>query len=76
MTFEDTTIKKPPLGARPAYITIEARIRELGEAISRYDSLTQTTDQIRSWAKEILIYCATSDVIKSMTKNKEEKKNE
>lgn len=68
MASENTIIKKPPLGAPPAYIMIEARIKELGEAIGRYDSLTQTTDQIRSWAKEVLIYCDTSDAIKNIQK--------
>ena len=68
MASENTITKKPPLGAPPAYITIETRIKELGEAIGRYDSLTQTTDQIRSWAKEVLIYCDTSDAIKNIQK--------
>ena len=68
MASENTITKKPPLGAPPAYITIETRIKELGGAISRYDSLTQTTDQIRSWAKEVLIYCDASDAIKNIQK--------
>ena len=67
-TSKNTTIRKPPLGVSPAYIIIEARIKELGEAIGRYDGLTQTTDQIRSWAKEIIIYCDTSDAIKNIQK--------
>lgn len=48
---------KPPIGARPAYITSGARIKELAKAISRYaDNASDYPDSIERWAKEIIIH--------------------
>lgn len=55
--------KKPPLGAPPYWIAIDARIREVGEAISRYDSTTQPIKDVKAWAEELLAYCSAVDTI-------------
>ena len=49
---------KPPLGASPAYITAENRIKELAEAISRASVEGRNyTGHITLWAKEIIWQC-------------------
>ena len=55
--------KKPPLGAPPYWIAIDARIREVGGAISRYDSTTQSIKNVKAWAEELLAYCSAVDTI-------------
>ena len=60
---EKTECKKPPLGAPPYWIAIDARIREVGGAISRYDSSTQSIKSVKAWAEELLAYCSAVDTI-------------
>ena len=60
---KNTECKKPPLGAPPYWIAIDARIREVGEAISRYDSATQPIKYVKAWAEELLAYCSAVDTI-------------
>ena len=55
--------KKPPLGASPYWIAIDARIREVGGAISRYDSTIQSIKDVKAWAEELLAYCSAVDTI-------------
>lgn len=55
--FKDYT--KPPLGASPAYITAEKRIKELADAISRTSEHGRSyPGHITLWAKEIIWQCA------------------
>lgn len=54
---------KPPLGVPPYWIAIDARIREVGGAISRYDSSTQDIKNVKAWAEELLAYCSAVDTI-------------
>lgn len=63
-----TECKKPPLGAPPYWIAIDARIREVGGAISRYDSSTQNIKDVKAWAEEILVYCDTVETIEDIQK--------
>lgn len=65
---EKTECKKPPLGAPPYWIAIDARIREVGGAISRYDSLTQDIKSVKAWAEELLAYCRAVDTIERIQK--------
>ena len=54
--MEDYT--KPPLGAPPAFISAESRIKELAEAISRASCAGRNyTGHITLWAKEIIWQC-------------------
>ena len=49
---------KPPLGAAPAYIAAEARIKELGEAIVRASVEGRNyPGHISAWAEEIMWQC-------------------
>jgi hypothetical protein len=49
---------KPPLGASPAYISAENRIKELAEAISRASVEGRNyIGHITLWAKEIIWQC-------------------
>lgn len=49
---------KPPLGASPAYITAERRIKELADAISRTSEAGRNyTGTITMWANEIIAQC-------------------
>lgn len=49
---------KPPLGASPAYITAENRIKELAEAISRASVVGKHyIGHITLWANEIIWQC-------------------
>ena len=54
---------KPPLGALPYWIAIDARIREVGGAISSYDSSTQDIKSVKAWAEELLAYFSAVDTI-------------
>ena len=60
--------KKPPLGAQPYWIAIDARIREVGGAISRYDSTTQSIKNVKAWAEELIAYCSAVDTIERIQK--------
>lgn len=60
---KETECKKPPLGAPPYWIAMDARIREVGGAISRYDSTTQSIKDVKAWAEELLAYCSAVDTI-------------
>ena len=60
--------KKTPLGAPPYWIAIDARIREVGGAISRYDSSTQSIKTVKAWAEELLAYCDAVDTIEHIQK--------
>ena len=64
----ETECKKPPLGAPPYWIAIDARIREVGGAISRYDSSTQNIKSVKAWAEELLAYCSAVDTIERIQK--------
>ena len=49
---------KPPLGATPAYIPAENRIKELAEAIIRVSTEGRNhTGLISLWAEEIALQC-------------------
>lgn len=53
---------KPPLGAPPAYIAAEARIKELADAISRASVEGRNyTGHITKWANEIIWQCGLMD---------------
>lgn len=65
---KETECKKPPLGAPPYWIAIDARIREVGGAISRYDSTTQSIKSVKAWAEELLAYCNVVDTIERIQK--------
>lgn len=60
--------KKPPLGAPPYWIAMDARIREVGGAISRYDSTTQSIKNVKAWAEELLAYCSAIERIQNKYK--------
>lgn len=52
-------LKKPPLGARPYYITAWSRIGELAEAIYRqYEAAHGDPKLVSEWAAEIGWQCA------------------
>ena len=63
---KETECKKPPLGAPPYWIAIDARIREVGEAISRYESSTQSIKSVKAWAEELLVYCNAVETIEDI----------
>lgn len=65
---KEAECKKPPLGAPPYWIAIDARIREVGGAISRYDSSTQNIKSVKAWAEELLAYCNAVDTIERIQK--------
>ena len=65
---KETECKKPPLGAPPYWIAIDARIREVGGAISRYDSSTQNIKSVKAWAEELIAYCNAVDTIERIQK--------
>lgn len=57
---------KPPLGAPPAYIRCEARIKELADAISRAsDEGRNYPGHIMIWAKEIIWQCEIMEKARS-----------
>jgi ribulose 1,5-bisphosphate carboxylase large subunit-like protein len=61
--FKDYT--KPPLGASPAYIPAENRIKELAEAITRTSIEGRNyTGHISMWAREIIMQCEIMEKIK------------
>ena len=65
---------KPPLGASPAYISAENRIKELAEAISRASVEGRYyTGHITLWAKEIIWQC---DIMQKSDKEYIGQKNE
>lgn len=56
---------KPPLGAAPAYISAENRIKELADAISRTSEQGRFyTGHITLWAREIILLCELMEKIK------------
>lgn len=56
---------KPPLGAIPAYIPAENRIKELAEAIARTSAEGRVyTGHITMWAREIILQCELMEKIK------------
>lgn len=65
---KENECKKPPLGAPPYWIAIDARIREVGGAISRYDSSTQNIKSVKAWAEELIAYCNAVDTIERIQK--------
>lgn len=59
-----THAEKPPLGVYPYWIVYEDRIKDLAGGIIRYsDRLTDRTDAIRLWAKEIEELCDVTDYL-------------
>ena len=59
--------KKPPLGARPAYVAAGERVHELAEAIVRNSGDVQlNTSLIKKWAGEIMAQCEIVDQIDKM----------
>lgn len=51
---------KPPLGAKPYYITAICRIAELSKAIHSFYDYSQELDRInyiKKWASEIILQC-------------------
>lgn len=52
-------VKKPPLGAMPAWLGATRRIVELAKAIDRTATEYSDGDEYRmkNWAKEIMIQC-------------------
>lgn len=59
-----THAEKPPLGIYPYWIAYGERIKDLAGAIIRYsDRLTNETDTIRLWAKEIEELCDVADYL-------------
>lgn len=51
------TFKKPPIGAVPAFICAEERIRDLAGAISRASKSADYTSEVTMWAREIIMQC-------------------
>ena len=58
------TFKKPPIGAIPAFICAEERIRDLTGAISRAAESVDNTSEITMWAREIIMQCNIIDSLK------------
>lgn len=49
---------KPPLGARPVYISSGERIKDLADAISRAScEANNYIGHISTWAEEIILHC-------------------
>jgi hypothetical protein len=59
-------INKPPLGATPYWYTIKNRIEELANAILRYNDFSRNTKSIKTWAKEIVLYCELVERMKDI----------
>jgi hypothetical protein len=60
--------KKPPLGARPAWIAQKERIYELVEAIRRYTGTAEANYRlIGAWAFEIYGLCKILDKLEVST---------
>ena len=66
--------EKPPIGVRPSWYAIPARIKELADGISRYTGHErigtdkEVTQVIRGWACEIMCHCNTLDKIQDLKK--------
>ena len=60
---QDTTGQKPPQGVAPFYVSAEARIRELAQAIDRYTEAGLTTC-IEAWAREIVEQCKLIEALR------------
>lgn len=58
--------KKPPLGARPAWMVAWQRIGELSEAIVReYETSQSNIKYVRKWAEEIRMQCDIIDKVET-----------
>lgn len=71
MTFEEwknTPVEILEKETECKKLAIDARIREVGGAISRYDSSTQSIKQVKVWAEELLAYCEAVDTIEHIQK--------
>ena len=66
----DHASKKPPLGCKPYYIHIAARIQELCEAIERNTVEKNRHNKIRLWLKEIWLLNEVDRELRSEEKNK------
>ena len=49
---------KPPLGVIPYWVIAENRIEELANAILRYIGEKNSVNNIKNYAKEIILYCS------------------
>jgi len=59
LELEIEELMKPPLGAKPYYITAWSRIGELAEAIYRqYEAAKGDPELVSRWAEEIRWQCA------------------
>lgn len=67
---KDHNYTKPPLGAAPAFIPAERRIKELADAISRAaEEGRNYPGHISLWAREILAQCAIINSAKDWEKD-------
>lgn len=66
----DGSTSKPPLGCKPYFIYIPARIRELCEAIERNAAEKDMHNRIRLWLKEIWLLNEVDRELRSEEKNK------
>lgn len=58
---------KPPLGATPYWVTVDNRIKELANAILRYNCCSnENTKNIKKWAREIVLYCELAEQAEHM----------
>lgn len=66
----DLASEKPPIGCKPYYVHIAARIRELCGAIVRNAAEKDRHNQIRLWLKEIWLLNETDRELRHEEKNK------
>ena len=57
-------MEKPPIGVMPSWVFYEKRIKELGEAISRYSNVNPNNlKQVRKWSMELYALTALCEYI-------------